>query len=165
AIQSTWMGQSRGILLHTDNAANYHVGDSIRINVDGLTMHRDNGSLTIESVTNDRIELLKSDAAVSYTSVSISTLQENFELYESQLITVTADIDPTPESGSTFSGEKTLMDGEGNTIVLYTEPGAAFADEAIAPSATFQGLAYQATNGIQLRMQKAADMTYASGKL
>ncbi|MFC3196960.1 DUF5689 domain-containing protein [Parapedobacter deserti] len=165
AIQSTWKSQTRGILLRVDDAARYRFGDSLRIRIADLQLKRENGSLLIDGVSADRIEKLATGVAIPHNPVAIQTLLSRFDTYESTLISVTADIEPEPDENAPFSGDHILVDAEGNQLVMHTSANASFAQEKIAPSATFQGVAFRQGNDIQIRLQKYEDMTYPSGRL
>lgn len=164
AVQSMWRGQSRGILLKVADPTKYAFGDSIRVALDGAQLTRENNRLLVDNLKQDPVKLA-SGIEKPYVSVSINSLLSNLEIFESQLINITADVDPEPANGATFSGEKQIIDGEGKKINLFTESNASFANEKIAPSATFQGIILASDNGPELRLQKAEDMLYPSGKL
>lgn len=164
AVQSLWRGQSRGILLKVTEPNKYAFGDSIRIELDGAQLSKENNRLLINNSTQEPVKLA-TGINKPYVSVSINSLLNDLEIYESQLINITADVDPEPTNGAIFSGAKQIIDGEGKKINLFTETNATFANEKIAPSATFQGIILASDNGPELRLQKAEDMLYPSGKL
>lgn len=165
ALQSNWRGKSRGILLEVADSKQYSFGDSIRMELIGATLSGTNGSLTIKDLSAQKISLISKGNIKNYTAVAISSLEKNPGDFESTLISVTADVDPEPTKDAILAGEHTLLDGEQKKIILATNKDAAFANESLSPSATFQGLLYSEKGELQIRMQKAADLTFPSGRL
>lgn len=164
AVQSEWRGQSRGILVKVNNPTDYQFGDSIRVDLIGARLVKENERLIIDNLPSQPTVVAK-NIQKQYTSVSIGALLNNLELFDAQLINVTADVDPEPQPGTTFRGKKQIADGEGKKINLVTEENASFANERISPSATFQGVVIASQEGPELRLQKFEDMLYPSGKL
>lgn len=165
ALQSVWRGQSRGMLIRVPEAGSYSFGDSLHINVEQARLVMDKGMLVLDGLTKDKITKVAEGVRKGYMPVSIQNLLKNAGAYEGQLVSITADVDPDPAPGTTFSGKKYLKDSEGNQMQLFTEEGAVFAGSKIAPSATFQGVLVGSDNGPQLRLQKLEDMTFPSGKI
>lgn len=163
AIENVWRGQIRGILVQVNDPASYKFGDSIRINVEGARLTRQTGPLALTDVAG--IEKISSGHQKVHRPVSIGTLQNNPDRFESTLISITADVDPEPSGGENLAGRKVLLDGEQNTIELLTSENASFVDTKIAPSAAFQGIPLNEGNKLVLRLQTADDMAYPSGKL
>ena len=164
AIQSDWRGNTRGLLVKLNNADQYAFGDSIQIDLENSKLIKDQNRLILE-VSQGSPKVLASGISKSYRSVAINTLKDRFTEFESTLVNITADIEPEPSSSTIFAGTKQIIDGEGNKLNIVTEANASFANEKIAPSATFQGIALASTNGPELRLQKSADMMYPSGRL
>lgn len=165
AIQGSWRGQDAGIFVRVPNSSQYAFGDSVRVELLGAKLIRSDGALTIDGLGDGDVTILSSGLQKSYKSVSIAAVLSNPGLYEGQLVSVTADFTPDIAAGDTFSGAKSIVDGTNSVLTLFTETSASFADEPLAPSATFQGLIYAGSDGPQLRMQKAEDMMYPSGKI
>ena len=165
SIQSTWRGKTRGILVEVSDDSKYTFGDSLSLELVGAKLLRKNGALMISDISSNKIEKVSSGHIKPYAAVAITTLKSKLEEFESTLVNITADVDPEPTNGATFSGVKQIIDGEGNKINLVTEANASFANEKIAPSATFQGIVLASNDGPEIRLQKAQDMMYPSGKL
>ncbi|SDD75553.1 DUF5689 domain-containing protein [Niabella drilacis] len=166
ALESVWRNQVRGILIAVPDAAKYQFGDSLRIDVSGAKMEQKEYGLEVNNISDNRIEKVPGvSIAKVHRPVSIGTIEKDPDAYESTLISVTADVSPDPVTGEPFKGTKAILDGEGKTIEVYTEDGAVFADEKIAPSASFQGVLLQRDHKLSLRMQSYDDMMYPSGKL
>jgi len=163
-IQSNYMNFVRGIALDVGEAVSrFSTGDSIRVNLIGATLARINGALVITEVDVEQISVIETGTEPLIRNVNVDQLVSSFEDYESTLVRVTADVDPIPEFGETLSGSKALKDAEGNTIYLYTQPEADFADETFAPSATFQGIIYAMGNQKQIRLNSIEGIMNPSG--
>ena len=165
AVQNTWRSQTRGILIEVDNNTSYNFGDSVMVNVESATLASADNMLVLKGISNDKVQLINSGNTVSSTPVSISALQNNFANYESTYVDVTADLENEPAPGTPLKGNKMLIDGEKNKLNLFTADEASFANEAVAPSATFVGIAYKQNNEIQLRLQSYQGMAYPSGRI
>lgn len=166
AIENVWREQVRGILVAVPNTEQFSFGDSVRIDVEGATLARDNGVLVIKNIGADKITVVPGvKVEKRHRPVSIGTIEANPDQYESTLVSVTADLSPDPTPGETFRGAKKVLDGEKKELELFTEDGAVFANEKIAPSASFQGVLLKRGDRLSLRMQSVADMMYPSGKL
>lgn len=163
AIENVWRGQIRGIMVQVNDPANYKFGDSVSIRLEGARLTRQNGPLAITGIAG--IEKVSSGHQKVHRPVSIGTLQKNADRFESTLISITADVDPEPTGGENLAGRKALLDGENNTIEVFTSENATFGDIRIAPSAAFQGIPLSDGGKMVLRLQSQADMAYPSGKL
>ncbi|GGH13443.1 hypothetical protein FAZ19_08390 [Sphingobacterium alkalisoli] len=165
AVQNVWRNQQRGILLEVEDAAKYNFGDSIQINLTGALLTKKNGPLTLKGVKKSDISVINTGNDVTSKGVAISVLLNKFNDYESTFIDVTADLEVEPAPGTPIRGTKTLMDQDSLTIELFTSDQASFADEVVAPSATFRGIAFIDGNKKQLRLQNYAGMAFPSGKI
>ena len=166
-IQSNWRGLVRGVALALDetSAAGFDIGDSIVVDIDGATLSRASGALTIKDLTSSDVTKVSENNSVINRPVAISELIKNFDKYENTLVSVTADVNPFPVN-ETFSGTKALNDGSATPVALFTESAASFAAQNIAPSATFVGIPYfSADLTPQLRMRSANDMVNPSGPI
>lgn len=165
AVQNIWRNQRRGILVEVADASQFKFGDSIQINIDGAKLVKKSGLMVLSSVKNQQVNVFASNKNVAPLPVSVANLKAKFEEFESTYIDVTAEVDPEPAAGTALKGDKILMDGDKNEIILHTQDNAAFAAQAIAPSASFRGIAFRVGDKLQIRMQDYSDMAYASGKL
>lgn len=165
AVQNIWRNQQRGILIEVDDVTKYNFGDSVKINLNGAKLSAQTGSLTLKGIKQSDISIINTGNTVVSTPVAISVLQNKFGDYESTFIDITADLEVEPAPGTPIKGIKTLMDQDSLKIDLYTSDQASFADEVVAPSATFRGIAYLDGDKKQLRLQNYAGMAYPSGKI
>lgn len=172
-IQNTSRGTTRGITLALGESAtvNYAVGDSLVIDLTNGVLTKENGILQIKGLSASNIEKAAENVKVRVKSVALGELAANFTKYENTLIKVNADITPTPVQGETYSGDKVLDDGAGNTMPLRTSPSAAFAGNKLPASAQFTGIAsgYNDGNGKEakphIRLRVLADVANASGPI
>ncbi|NDK56999.1 DUF5689 domain-containing protein [Pontibacter fetidus] len=168
AIQDTWRGNQRGIILNLGEqaAATFEVGDSVLFDVRGTTLTRKNGVLQIVGLKPEAIQKKATGLPVAPKTVSVNELLTNFHKYESTLVMVSGDTDPLPVTGETYAGNKQVGDGSGKTITLYTAADAAFSGRKLPASASFVGIPTIAENGTpELRMRTSADALNASGPI
>lgn len=165
ALESVWRGQIRGLFVQVQNTGNYSFGDSLSIDIEGTYLSDINGSLVLTGLAPDQISVVSSGHQKTHRPVSIQALQNNYSQFEATLVSVTADVEPEPATGTTLEGVKTLQDGEGNGLILFTDGAANFAQNILAPSATFQGIALRSGSDVNLRMQNGGDMAYPSGRI
>ncbi len=167
AIQDSWRGMSRGIILNLgEAAANYQVGDSVLFDVRGTTLTRKEGVLQITGLKPESITTVASGLPVAPKAVSVSELLTNFHKYESTLVVVSGDADPLPATGETYAGNKQIGDGSGSTVTLQTEANATFAGRKLPASASFVGIPTMSAEGKPvLRMRTVADALNASGPI
>jgi len=164
-IQDNWRGLVRGVVLALDKATSnsYAIGDSIMVDLEGSSLTRSgNGTLAIQGLTASAITKISSGHNITVRPVNITELTKNLQNYENTMVSVTADVIPMPV-GVTFAGGKTITDGGDSTLTLFTESAAAFANENIAPSASFVGVPMSTTHGPQLRLRGVNDMLNPSG--
>jgi hypothetical protein len=174
-VQNFGRGNVRGItiLLDAQSAAAYQPGDSLLIDVIGGKLTRDKGVLLVSGLTANKITKLASNVAVTPKPVSTAELASNFSNYEGTLVQISADINPSPLTGETYSGNKRLFDGSDSVIILHTEANASFAGNKLPANAAFAGIPTwfsdksNSTDGAvkQLRLRTIADVTNASGPL
>ena len=165
AIQSTWRGQTRGILLEVEDASKYAFGDSINMDLIGSTLTGRLGSLMITNVPSSKISKISSGNIKEHTPVAVSTLEKKKDQFESTLISVTADVDPEPAKGSKLAGVHKLLDGENKSINISVDESSPLANNALSPSATFRGVLYSNQGELEIRLQKSEDLAFPSGKL
>ena len=174
-LQNFGRGNVRGITIELAANANHPfvVGDSVVIEVSGGTLTRNKGMLTLTGISMDKVSKVASNVVVKPRPVSTAELASNFSVYEGTLVQISADINPPPAVGETYSGSKRLFDGSDSVIILHTEPEASFATNKLPSNAAFAGIATLFnTNGNsaegaskQLRLRNVADVTNASGPL
>lgn len=168
-IQNSWRNRLRGIALVVDPgvAQKYSIGDSLVLDIRGTRLKKENGTLTLQNLKENQIELISSDNPIIVQSVSLDNLSKNFDVFESTVISTTADLSAYPATGETVSGEKSISDGSAiaDPVVVFTEPAAVFSNERIAPSATFRGIAFKVNDSKQIRMRFIADMMFPSGSI
>jgi hypothetical protein len=166
-IQDNWRGLIRGIALALDKttATSYTIGDSIMVELEGGVLTRPgNGPLAITGLNASAITKISSGHEVTVRPVTITELKKNPQNFENTLVSVTADVTPLPV-GEKFAGSKTLSDGGDSTLTLLTETTAIFANEIIAPSASFVGIPMEAATGVELRLRSLNDMVNPSGPI
>src|SRR5690606_33853606 len=112
-IQNSWRNRLRGIALLVDpsTAQKYSVGDSLIIDIRGTRLKEDNGTLTLQNLKDNQIELISSNNPIAVQSVSLENLSKNFNVFESTVISTTADLSTYPTTGETIAGEKPISDG------------------------------------------------------
>lgn len=166
AIQDTWRGMKRGIILDLgEQAANYTVGDQLMIDVRGSKVTRKDGVLHIVGLKPQNIEKQQTGLPVVPTTVAVGELINNFSKYESTLVMVTGDMDPLPATGETYAGSKQIGDGSGTTVTLFTDANASFASRRLPASASFIGVPTIVDGKPVLRMRNVADAVNASGPI
>lgn len=170
-VQNTWRSQTRGILVDigsfkANGTIPYAFGDSVVINLENMVLSsQEDDLLVLKNLKEDNIEIINSGNIVASRAVSITALINKFQDYESTYIDLTADLETEPANGTPLKGNKILIDGEQNKLNLFTAEGANFANDPVAPSATFVGIPYKENKEIQLRLQSYAGMTYPSGRI
>lgn len=168
-LQNYGRGIVRGIMISLGEGATVPVvlGDSIEVEVIGAKLSRTNGSLVLSGITADKISKLASNAKAAVKQLTVAELSTSFLNYESTLVTLNADIKPTPASGETYSGEKNLDDGSNGSVKLHTEAAASFAGNRVPASAAFTGIAMfnKDTANKQVWMRNINDVKNASGPL
>lgn len=166
-IQDNWRGLIRGVVLAIDKATanSYAIGDSIMVELEGASLTRNgNGPLAVHGLTSSSVTKISSNGTMTVRPVNITELTKNLQNYENTLVSVTADVTPLPV-GEKFAGARKITDGGDSTITLFTESTATFANENIAPSASFVGIPMSAVEGKQLRLRSLSDMRNSSGPI
>lgn len=165
AVQNEWRSQLRGIMVEVDDPERYKFGDSVDIWVDGLQLLEKDGVLTLSGLTHNNTYIINRNNPVSARPVSIATLNAQYANYEATYVEVTSDLEVEPASGETIKGSKAIADAEENRVYITVVDNATFANETVAPSATFRGVALRDNEKIQLRLLTYADMAFPSGKI
>jgi len=122
---------NRGIQLYFGNSAatsNFHMGDSIVVDVTGGTLKSFNGSLEISlSSSSLPASALATGIMVEPQELTVQQLNANLPDIEYTLVKIK---DAAATGGNTYSGNKTLADATGS-ITLYTSSNATFAANAL----------------------------------
>jgi hypothetical protein len=165
------LSQLRGISISLGaEAANYHPGDSVIVNVEGGVLKRVDGILQITNLPQNAVTKVSSGNAVMISRVTLNQVLADPDKFESTLsVIVKAGFDPLPGPSDVLAGDKTLNDGFGN-ITLHTEAGAAFSKTPAPVSANFYGIVFNTLNASgklqpQLRMRKADDVVVLSSTI
>jgi hypothetical protein len=171
-IQGVSRGQMAGLLIDLGQAeVPFLPGDSVVVDLVGGTLSKIGESLQLKGLTASQITKVSSGNVIMARSVSMGVLAANFETYEHTLIKLTADTKPLPVAGDTYQGDKTLDDGSGSTISLFTSADALFAGNSMPASATYTVIPVfgSADGGYgtnqQVRLRTEADIANASGPL
>jgi hypothetical protein len=154
----------RGISIPLGNeAANYAVGDSLLVNIEGGVLRRVDGILQLTGITPAKITKLASGRVVMPNIVKGNSVANNPEAYESTLISITkAGFDPSYAPGSTYAGDRIINDGFAN-LTLRTEAGTSWANKTLPFLSNFTGIVFVAADGKpQLRPRTESDITVLS---
>ncbi|CAN5123034.1 hypothetical protein BH11BAC6_BH11BAC6_11920 [soil metagenome] len=152
-----------GIKLYFGSSAatgNFHIGDSMVVDVDGGTLQQYNGAL----------EVSLSSSALPATAISTGNIVTPKELTTAQISTQLPGIEYTlvkvksaTAASGTFSGAKTLTDASGS-MTLYTSSSATFAADAL-PTDAKDWVGYCNAFGTtkELIIRNKSDITDAGG--
>lgn len=164
---------TRGIVidLGAGTAVPYEVGDSLHISVNGATLKRVNGKLVISGVTTSAITKVADSRPVLVRSVTLAMLNAMFDMYESTLVSVHADVSDYGAS-VTYSGERPIDDNTGSAF-LVTRNEASFSGDLVPVNAQFTGIAaFKNDNGNDtagakktISLRTASDINYVSGAI
>lgn len=110
-----------GIVVRFTAANIYDLGDSIEVNVGGILLTEFSGLLEFDATPLANVTQL-GFGTVNPRVATISTINANFELWESTLVKI---LNATITGSQPYSGTKLLTDATG-TIDLYTRSGATF---------------------------------------
>lgn len=164
---------TRGVIIKMQGAdANYNMGDSLVININGTRLDRVNGKLILNGLTSDKITNVASGKTALLRFVTQGILGEKMEEFESTLVALHADV-LDYAAGATFSGLKQLRDNTGPEVFLDTKATAAFATTQLPLNAQFTGIAaYLNENGKDIagakktiQIRNATDIQFSSGLL
>lgn len=139
-------------------AANYHIGDSVLIDISGGTLTRKNSILTITGLTASNV-VNKGKGTVTLNAVTVAEMLANPGNYESSLCLINkASFNPALAPGEVISGSKKINDGFGD-LVLYTDPAASYANRAPYSLAAYVGIPFTTADGsVQLRTRYEYDI-------
>ncbi len=141
-IQNSRRRLTRGVILDFGSAtAPFVIGDSVVVNTESATLTSVNGALHIKGLSLASVTKAKSGIEVTPRVVNLEALTAKPGEYEGTLVRIVAgNATPTPGRSAKYSGDKKLTDGNGNNIILHTEPTASFANERLWASATYTGV-------------------------
>jgi hypothetical protein len=111
-----------GIVVRFTSANTFNLGDSIEVNVSGVSLIDYFGLLEFDATDPANATLLGAGTITPRTA-TIAEINTNFELWESTLVKV---LNATITGTQPYSGSKILTDPTG-TIELYTKTTASFA--------------------------------------
>ncbi|MBO9633992.1 MAG: hypothetical protein J7578_12830, partial [Chitinophagaceae bacterium] len=156
----------RGIVIDMGAAAAvpYMPGDSLVVNIDGAKLEKVNGRLSITGIQAGKITKAGSNAAVIVRSVTLAMIANDFEAYESTVVSVHANV-KDHAAGVNYSGQHPLFDNSGVEMTLQTKPEADFASEEVAVNANFTGIVTNEGDKKGIALRSAADIKYKSGAL
>ncbi len=164
---------TRGIVIDMGNGVDvpYVSGDSVVINVNGASLRRINGKLTITGITADKITKVADGKTAFIRPVTLAMLQADFNNYESTLVSVHADVSDYG-SAVTYAGERPLSDNTA-TAFLSTRNEAGFSGNNVPVNAKFTGIAgYKNDTGNDtsgakkiIALRNNNDVSFASGAL
>lgn len=156
----------RGIVIDmgASAAVPYSPGDSLVVNIDGAKLEKVNGRLSITGIQQGKITKAGSNAAVIVRPVTLAMIANNFEAYESTVVTVHSNV-KDQAAGVTYSGQHPLFDNSGVEMTLHTRPEADFASEEVAVNAGFTGIVTNEGDKKGIALRSAADIKFKSGAL
>jgi hypothetical protein len=149
----------RGISIELGaDAAKYHSGDSLMIDLNGGTLTRKNGILTITGLTTANITN-KGKGYLGINVATISQLKARPDNYESTLCLVNkASFNPALQPGESIGGLKAINDGFGD-LMLYTGTTTNYANNTPFALAAYVGIPYgTAEGGIEFRTRSGDDI-------
>jgi len=119
--------ETAGIILRFDENHSFAAGTELLVDVSGQEISEFRNLMQLNNVPLDRATVLGA-GTVTPLDVTVQTIIDNFEDYESRLVRV---LDATLVGGPTYADGPNLRDDTG-TILLYTRGGATFGGENIA---------------------------------
>jgi len=153
-----------------DQAASYHPGDSVIINVEGAVLTKVDGILEITGIDAAGIQKVSSGNAISVNRITTSAILANPDNYESTLgVIVKGGFNPLPAATDVLVGDKVLNDGFGN-LTLHTDDKAAFANNSLTFLANYYGIVFNtpvktSQTGPQFRIRTASDIVVLSSAI
>lgn len=149
----------RGISIELGaDAAKYQSGDSLMIDLNGGTLTRKNGILTITGLTTANI----TNKGKGYLGINVATiaqLKARPDNYESTLTLINkASFNPALQPGESIGGLKPINDGFGD-LMLYTGTNTNYANKSPFALAAFVGIPYGTVEGgIEFRTRSGDDI-------
>lgn len=119
--------ENAGIVIRFEDNHSYDLGEELEIDVSGEELSEYNGLLQVNNLPLANASSNGMGTSPSPVEVTVNTLLNNIEDYESQLVSL---IGVTLSGNSVYSGNVDISDNTG-TIQMYTSSGADFADESL----------------------------------
>lgn len=144
-----------GMLMFFNENHYFAMGDSLIINLSGANLIDYNGTLEIKDISISSVEKVGT-GFVTPMQITLSALNANFETYESTLVKI---VNGSVAGGGTYQGNKTLTDGSGGSITLYTTNSATFRNDNLPTTPkTFIGIVGQFNTTKQLQIRNLNDV-------
>ncbi len=143
-------------------AANYKVGDLVRIHIEGKTLTRKNGMLQVLGVSESDIVKVSSGNVVPTNKATTAAILADPKRYESTQVTVAKCTFNPPLGGTgTYSGDKLINDAFGDLLVR-TDAGSTFGNDKPNVFANYTGVIVLTAGADgkltpQLRLRSTAD--------
>lgn len=144
-----------GIIVFFSNNHNFVMGDSLIIDLNGGTLSEYGGALQITNISTSNAEKVGT-GYVAPKQITLAALNADFEAHESTLVKI---VNASVAGGGTYQGNKTLSDGSGSTISLYTTSSATFRNDNVPTTPkTFIGVVGQFNTTKQLQIRNLNDV-------
>ncbi|SKB44493.1 hypothetical protein SAMN05661099_1464 [Daejeonella lutea] len=143
-------------------AANYKLGDLVRVKIEGKTLTRKNGMLQVTGVAESDITKVSSGNTIPTNKATTAQILADPARYESSQVTIAkVTFNPPLAPTGTYSGDKLINDSFGD-LILRTDAGATFANDKPNVYANYTGVIVLTANTDgklipHLRMRTTAD--------
>ena len=141
-IQNFRRQKLRGIALALGaNAAQYKLGDSLFVKIEGGVLGRSNGTLQISGISASAITKVSANnkQRISLVASTFTSLTDNIDIYEKTLVQLKSAVLDVPVAGATFQGDKIISDWA-NPITFHTNTTANFAATVIPDVGDYTGI-------------------------
>jgi hypothetical protein len=142
---------AHGISVYFGGTVNYHIGDSIVLDITGDSLINYNGSLEIKTkYGTDKPTAIATGINIVPRELTIQQLKDNLSDIEGTLVKIK---NAAASGNGTYSGSQTLTDASGN-ITLYTASSSVFAGTTLPVDAkdwVGYGSFYNTTPQLQIR--------------
>jgi hypothetical protein len=138
-----------GIVVRFDANHSFNVGDEIEVNTTNILINEFNGVLQANAFVS-KATRKSTGASITPQVLTMQQIADNLNDYESELVQVNNVSFPA----GTYSGSKTISDGSGTSLTLFTLGGSSFANVALPTgSKTVIGIVgeYGAVKQLQIR--------------
>ncbi len=148
-VQQLRREQTHGIAVEVDDdiISEVNPGDSVYVHVDGKSLSRKNGILTISKVTSADLQVLSSGHKVNPLVVTSAYLTDNSLDLECVLVRVSSCSPEGSDEGGNLSGDISVSDGTG-TVNIHVQESSDFSERAIPPTASYTGVLLLDDNGV-----------------
>lgn len=144
----------KGIMIRFSANHSFNLGDSIDVILNGASLEEYNGLLQVNN-TQLANASKKGTGTIMAQSITLNDLNANFEAYESILVKISSVTFPS----GTYSGNQTISDASGGTIILYTSSSASFASQPMpATASSLTGIVGQFGSTLQLQIRNLSDV-------